>query len=246
MGLVFPGQEHIADAPLHECGRGTAGAGVKDGHIFVELRHEFARLAFIAPVLPQGVGVGGEVIPTRAARGFRVWRDDGDAPLHEVAPILDAFRVPLADEEDDGRGVGRAVVRQALLPILRQQPRLLRDRIDIVGESERDDIGLEPVDDGARLLGGASVGLLDGHGLPGFLEPMLAEGFVEIAVKLPRGVVGDIQDGLVRGVERRGRCQRGKDREALEWLGVEFGFHVLSMCWLVFSPVLRSRIGTGW
>jgi hypothetical protein len=38
-----------------------------------------------------------------------------------------------------------------------QQLRRVRDRVDVVGQRERHDVGVEPVDHGARLLAGAAV-----------------------------------------------------------------------------------------
>jgi len=53
---------------------------------------------------------------------------------------------------DDGRGVGRAVVRQPLLPVGRQQLRAVGDLVDVAGEREAHHVGIKPVDDGAGLL----------------------------------------------------------------------------------------------
>jgi hypothetical protein len=48
-------------------------------------------------------------------------------------------------------------VRQALLPVVGEELPPLRDRVDVVGESERHDVGFEPVDHRARLLRRSAV-----------------------------------------------------------------------------------------
>src|SRR3546814_9842529 len=88
--------------------------------------------------------------------------------------------IALADEEHDRRGVGRAAVGQALLPILRQHVGLLRDRIDVIGKRQRDDIGFEPVDHRARLLARTAVAHVDRHALPMFGLPLRGERGVDV------------------------------------------------------------------
>ena len=55
--------------------------------------------------------------PMQSQVGFT----DADTRLDEVVPVLDLFGVALAHEEDDGRGVGRGVLRQTFLPVGRNQ-----------------------------------------------------------------------------------------------------------------------------
>jgi hypothetical protein len=50
----------------------------------------------------------------------------------------------------------------------------LRDGVDVVGEGERDDVGLEAVDHGARLLARAAVRLLELDVLAGLRLPFAA------------------------------------------------------------------------
>ena len=54
------------------------------------------------------------------------------------------------------------------------------DRVDVVGERERDDVGFEAVDHRARLRARAAVRLLDRDGLSGLRLPVLGEGGVEV------------------------------------------------------------------
>src|SRR5262249_30231333 len=143
--LVLPRDENVPDATLDEADRRSARAGVEDRDVAEQARHELLR-ARIAPLLLHGVAPGGEVVPPRAAGGLWVRGDDRDAGTAEVLPVLDLLGVPLAHEEDDRRGAGRTVIGKTRLPVRGEQA-LLGDRVDVVGERERHDVGLEPVDD---------------------------------------------------------------------------------------------------
>jgi hypothetical protein len=88
-----------------------------------------------------------------------------DARLHQVVPVLDALGIALAHQEHDGRGVGRGVLRQALLPVGGDQLALVGDGVDVIGQRQGDDIGLQAVDHRAGLLARAAVRLLDLEGL---------------------------------------------------------------------------------
>ena len=149
-------------------------------------------------MLLQRPGPGGEEIPARAAGGFRVGGDDLDAVLDQVAPVVQALGVALAHQEDDGRGVGRVVVGQRAAPVGADLAGRLGDGVDVGLKRQRDDVGLEPVDDGAGLLAGTGMGVLDAHRLALRLLPVFCEGGVELAIELARRVVGDVDDRLLR------------------------------------------------
>ncbi len=68
------------------------------------------------------------------------------------------------------------------------------DRVDVVGERQRDDVGLEPVDHAARLLAGAAVRLADVDRLTGLLLPLGAERLVDVLIQLARGIVRDVEE----------------------------------------------------
>ncbi len=130
--------------------------------------------------------------------------------LTEVVPVLDALRVALADEEHDRGGVGRAVVRQALLPVGREQrcPSSAM-RVDVAGESERHHVGLEAVDHGAGLLARAAVRLLDGDVLAGLSLPMLRERGIEFLIELAGRIVGDVEElGGISRCRKTGEADR--------------------------------------
>jgi hypothetical protein len=128
-------------------------------------------------------------VPASAARGLGVGRDHRDARLGQVVPVLDSLRVALADEKHDRRGVRGAVVGETLLPVRRQQLAVGGDRVDVAGERERQDVGLQAVDHAAGLLAGAAVGLLDVHVLARDRLPVLGECRVVLDVEFPRRVV---------------------------------------------------------
>ena len=193
--LVLPRQQDVADAALDERGGRAARAGVQHGNVAIQLRDEVPRLGVVAARLTLGVLPRREVVPPRAARRLRVRRNHRRAGLDQIGPVLDALRIALAHQEHDRGGVGRAVLRQPLLPALGDEAALLNG-IDVVGERERDDVGVEPVDDGAGLSARAAVRLLDGHGLLRLALPVLHERGVEIGVELTGRIVRRVQQAL--------------------------------------------------
>ncbi len=122
------------------------------------------------------------------------------------------FGIALAHQEHDRRGVGRGIVRQPLLPVGRDLARLGGDRVDVGGERQRHDVGLQPVDHRARLRAGAAVRVLDRHRLAGLRLPVGGEGGVDRLIEFARRIVGDVEQ---RDVGARGgrRGRRRKDGE---------------------------------
>ena len=155
--LVLPGHQHIPESALHERGRRAASAGVEHRHVLVEPAHELPRTRLVAPRLRARPGPGGQIVPAGAAGGLGVGRDDRHAGAHEIAPVVNCLRVAVADQEDDGGGIGRAVIRQQRLPVQRQQLRVSGDRIDVGCQRERHHVRGEPIDHRARLLARAPV-----------------------------------------------------------------------------------------
>ena len=143
MGLVFPGQQDVANTPLGEGHRGTACARVEYRDVGKELADELPGLGVIAARCLQRIAICRQIPPTGTARGFRVGGDHRDAGLDQIVPVLDALGVAFSDQKDVGRGVGRAVMRQALLPVGRNQLRFFGQFVHVVGQGERHDIGFE-------------------------------------------------------------------------------------------------------
>jgi hypothetical protein len=70
-----------------------------------------------------------------------------------------------------------------------QQLRLIRDHIDVVGEAERDHIGLEAIDDRTRLRARSTIALADGYGFAGGLLPMFCEDIVKLVVEFASRII---------------------------------------------------------
>ena len=194
-GFVFPGQQHIADAVVDEGDGRATRSGVEYRNVLVQLGNELLGLRFAA-VLLLGKGPGGQQVPARAAGGFRVRRDHCYARLDQVIPVLDALRVALAHQEHDGRGIGRAGIRQALLPVLRDQLAEFVQLVDIPGQRQGHHVGAQTVDHRTGLLARAAMGLLDGYGFIALGLPVLVEGCVEFTVQLTGRVIGHVEQGL--------------------------------------------------
>jgi len=155
--LVLPGHQHIPESTLHESDRRAASTGVEHRHVLVQPSHELPCARLIAPRLRAGPGPGGQIVPAGAAGGLGVGCDHRHAGAHQIAPVVNSFRVAVADQEHDGGGIGRAVLRQQGLPVQRQELRVSGDRIDVGRQRERHHIRGEPVDHRARLLARAPV-----------------------------------------------------------------------------------------
>ncbi len=149
-------------------------------------------LGVVAAGLLQGPGPGGQIGPARRAAGLGVGGDDVDARLHQVAPVLDLPGVALADQEDDRRGVGGRVVGQARLPVPGDQA-ALGDLVDVVGQGQGDDVGLQAVDHRTGLLARSAVALVDGQVLADLVLPVLGVGGVDVLVELAGRIVADVQ-----------------------------------------------------
>ena len=122
---------------------------------------------------------------------------DLDAVLDEIVPALDPLRVPLSHHEDDDR-VGDHALVLAGIPVGGDDSRLDEAR-HVRLEREGDDVGLEAGLDGAALLAGARVRLVE-------LDPLARAGLVEVdqlGVRLARRRVGDEANGAAGFALRR-------------------------------------------
>src|SRR5262249_51178088 len=138
----------------YESGRRSACARIQNRHVSVKLLQEILRFVLAVVVVLQSVCPSGQVVPTRSSRGLRVRSNNGDIGLDQIVPILDLLRIALAHKEHDGGFIRRAVVGQALLPSLGDEPLLLDSR-HIVFESQGYYIRLQTVDYRAGLSSGA-------------------------------------------------------------------------------------------
>ena len=171
--------------------RAALAPGVEHGHILVELRDKILR-RIVAAVFAFREFPGREIVPAGAAGGLRVGRDDPSTPgfTRSAQSLMPSPDSPCARGQHDGARVGRGVVRQTLLPVLRDELGDVVERVHVGRERERDDVGGQAVDDAAGLLARAAVRLLDGDVVASRGFPVRSEGLVEINVELARRVVG--------------------------------------------------------
>ena len=119
-------------------------------------------------------------------------------PLRTRNTIVDVYGALLFGEELD--------------PAWRDEPGL-GDRLDVVGEGERHDVGFEAVDHRARLPARAGVRLAERDFLPTRLRrPVLGERLIECAVQLARRIVGDVQERGLR-LSGQGTTERQSKHE---------------------------------
>ena len=140
----------------------------------------------IAPPLVLGLGV--RICTPGLARSAQSWMPLG-LPLRTAKATMESLTMPL---------VG------LFLPVVGDQAGLL-DAGHVGLQRQRGDVGLEALDDGARLGAGAQVGLLEGHVLAGLLLPLLAEERDQLAIGLAgRGVGAQDEGGCLLGVRSAG------------------------------------------
>ncbi|MFT3784724.1 MAG: hypothetical protein QM770_00975 [Tepidisphaeraceae bacterium] len=175
--------------------------------MLVDAGDELLGLGFVVAVVLERPAPRGQEVPPGAAAGLGVGRHDFNAILHEVAPIPDALGVALADEEDDRAGVRRAVVLEPLLPVGVDELGLVGDGVDVVAKGERDDVGLQAVDDRPGLLAAAAVRDVHFDVLAGLGLPVLGELGVEVDIEFARGIVADVEQ---RDRTGRLRCRAAR------------------------------------
>src|SRR3546814_12986040 len=106
----LPCKQPVPDPALDERRRGTARARIEHGDGGKEIADELLSRR-VGPAGLETIGPGSKEIPARAAARLGIGRDHRHTGLHQIAPIMDALGIALADEEHDRRGVGRAAVR---------------------------------------------------------------------------------------------------------------------------------------
>ena len=190
--LVLPRELHVTDLLRRETRGRATGAGVGDGHVVQQLTQVVGRLS-------RAAATGGHRAPSGehaqlpVARRPRIRRHDRDVRVDQVGPVVNGFRIALADQKHDGRRVRHRVVRQPLLPIRGDQAALAQG-VDVADQRQRHHVGsLGTVDDAARLPARAAVRLLDFQADSGFLAELGDESWVERGIQLTRRVVGDVE-----------------------------------------------------
>src|SRR5262249_14627850 len=128
---------------------------------------------------------------------LRVRRDDLNAGLHQVRPVLDAFRVSFSDHENDRRVIGERSIRESINPSVLDES-LPANGIDVDDRGIRAPFRSKPVDDSPGLRSGPAVRLFDGHFISGFFFITGNEVDVDISPEFPCRIVGYVQqlDGM--------------------------------------------------
>ena len=136
--------------------------------------------------------------------------DHLDAVLQQVVPGLDVLRVALARREHDD-GVGDEAVVLVLVPV-RGDLLGLDELVDVRRQRQRDDVGVQAGLDGAGLVAGGAVGLLEADVLA---VGGLLEGGDDLLVRLLRRRVGDQAEAAraPRGVAAAAAGREAQDHQ---------------------------------
>jgi hypothetical protein len=157
-----------------------------------------------------------EIDPARPAARLGIGGDDLNVGAQQVLPIVDVLRIALADEEGDGRGIGRRMVWEFILPARVNQSGAL-DGGNVPTQRQRHHIGVEAVNDRTRLLSGPAMGLLDHDIDAGLLLVFRGEKLVKLAVEFARRIVGNVQKmGVRRAGGRTGSKHAGEAQDSRE------------------------------
>ena len=105
-------------------------------------------------------------------------------------------------------------MRQSRLPVLGAGA-FWRDRVDVVGECQRHDVGFEAVDDAARLRPEPPCEAVGAQFLAGSGQPLFRERGVDLGVELSRRIVRHVEQ---RGL-RKARCGQHADQRRADDAG---------------------------
>ncbi len=164
--------------------------------MLVKIAHIGLGLLGIAAGLLGRIVPGRQIGPARRAAGLGIGRDHRHTRLHQIVPVLDAFRIALAHQEHDGRGVRRGILRQAFLPRSGKQLGAPGDGVDIGGQRQGHHIGLQPVDHRTRLRARTAMAVAQGD-LVAALGVLGGKALAQGLIQLAGGVIADIQQGDV-------------------------------------------------
>ena len=101
---------------------------------------------------------------------------------------MNLFGIAFADQEHDGGGVRRGVIRQAFNPVFIDTA-TFSNGIHVVSQCQRHNIGFNTVDDGSRLFTRTAMRLADHNVVARFLLPVRAEGLIVLLVQFTRWIV---------------------------------------------------------
>ena len=72
----------------------------------------------------------------------------------------------------------------------------MADYVDVVRQSQREDVGLKAIDYGAGLFASTAVRLFDRHPVASFVVKVRLKSRVELLIKFAGRIVRDIQQGV--------------------------------------------------
>ncbi len=208
IGFALPRNQHIAQTALRE---GHASRRARrcrvPVHFYTICRSMRARFGLIARTGLSAYAHAARKFQRAPAEVFGFGVITATPGLTRSSQSLMPFGLPLRTSSTIVECVRRRIARQALLPVGRQQIAVVVQRVDIRGDAERGDVGVEAIDDFARLRGRPAMRLLDRDRLAGFCPPVGGEFLVELSVQLTRRIIGNIEQLGRRGM--RGECAQG-------------------------------------
>ena len=160
VGLIFKGNQDIADMALAEGRRCRAATVFKYRRVFQQCGHKIFGFAFIAVIHFQTITVRAQKGVAAVAGGFRIGQNDLHAVFGQIAPVLNMFRITFAYQENNVAGIRHGIVRQARVPIGFDQT-FFHQKLNIGSLVHGHYISGQTVSHGQSLLAGASVRLLD-------------------------------------------------------------------------------------
>ena len=175
--FVFPGDKDVALSVFDEGRRRTTGTGIHDRDVAIQVGHKGTGLDLISPEMVKAPTPGGQEVPAGTAATLRVRRNDADAGLCQIIPVAYPFRVPLADQEDDGRRVRRRIVGEIALPAFMDEAGFF-DKRDIMSQGQGHNIGLAAFNDRTGLTARSTMGLDDADILSCRLPIVFLEQFI--------------------------------------------------------------------
>ena len=149
----FKADQHVAQPAFGEGGGSTPTAGIKHFDVFQKLGHKLFGFRFIVTVRFVRCTPRGQIGITRVTGGFRIREDQLDVRTHQVVPVVDVFRVALAHQEAHGGIERRAVVRQAALPVRRDQLAFVVQDLHVSHLVVGHHIRFQPLQNSQRLFG---------------------------------------------------------------------------------------------
>ncbi len=196
----FKGDQYVTEATLNEGGGGPTAAGIKHLNVFQELRHKLFGFCLIAAVSFICRAPCCQIGITGVTGCFRIREDQLHVRAHQIAPVVDIFRVALAHQERHCGVERRAVVRQTALPVRGDQLAFVMQDLHVGNLVIGHHVCFEPLQNGQSLLGGARMGLLDRQRVAAVLfRPLLLKGWIKGGKQLARDVI--------RAVEQLGRLR---------------------------------------